>query len=89
MNIINSIDNTKYPSVELIKLSNKTTSLEQHLFFVEFHRYYAGVGLTCLVLIPVVLMAVGLLCGIFGHDKHASPTERGGISHMGGNCLMA
>ena len=56
---------------------------------VSLHRYYAGVGLTCLVLIPVVLMAVGLLCGIFGHDKHASPTERGGISNMGGNCLMA
>ena len=34
-------------------------------------------------------MAVGLLCGIFGHDKHAEPTERGAISNMGGNCLMA
>ncbi|KXJ23105.1 Prominin-1-A [Exaiptasia diaphana] len=34
-------------------------------------------------------MALGLMCGICGHDKHATPSKRGTVSNMGGNCLMA
>lgn len=59
------------------------------VFLVSIYRYYTGVGLISLVLLPVVMMALGLLCGIFGHDKRSSPSERGSISNIGGNCLMA
>ncbi|XP_046851503.1 prominin-1-like isoform X2 [Xenia sp. Carnegie-2017] len=62
---------------------------DDHVERYDEYRYYTGVGLISLVLLPVVMMALGLLCGIFGHDKGSSPSERGSISNIGGNCLMA
>ncbi|XP_028391109.1 prominin-1-like isoform X2 [Dendronephthya gigantea] len=62
---------------------------DDHIEPYDRYRWSAGVGLTCVLLLPVVLMALGLLCGIFGHDKDNEPTERGTISNMGGNFLMA
>ncbi|XP_048584540.1 prominin-1-A isoform X1 [Nematostella vectensis] len=53
------------------------------------YRWYAGVGAACLFLLIVVMMALGLMCGICGYDKEATPTTRGSVSNMGGNCLMA
>lgn len=53
------------------------------------YRWMAGVGLTCILLLVVVLMALGLMCGVCGHDKEASPTTRGTVSNMGGLSLMA
>ncbi|KAL9982738.1 hypothetical protein ACROYT_G004825 [Oculina patagonica] len=53
------------------------------------YRWMAGVGLTCILLLIVVLMALGLMCGVCGHDKEATPTTRGSVSNMGGLSLMA
>nr|XP_058961373.1 prominin-1-A-like [Pocillopora verrucosa] len=53
------------------------------------YRWMAGVGLTCILLLVVVLMALGLMCGVCGHDKEASPTTRGTVSNLGGLSLMA
>ena len=52
-------------------------------------RWIAGVALTCFLLLIVVLMALGLMCGVCGHDKEATPTVRGTVSNMGGLSLMA
>lgn len=53
------------------------------------YRWIAGVALTCFLLLIVVLMALGLMCGVCGHDKEATPTVRGTVSNMGGLSLMA
>lgn len=53
------------------------------------YRWMAGVGLTCILLLIVVLMALGLMCGVCGHDKNTLPTGRGSVSNMGGLSLMA
>ncbi|XP_067035177.1 prominin-1-A-like isoform X1 [Acropora muricata] len=55
----------------------------------DHYRWIAGVGLTCMLLLIVVLMALGLMCGICGHDKESVPTTRGSVSNMGGLSLMA
>ncbi|XP_074614092.1 prominin-1-A-like isoform X2 [Acropora palmata] len=55
----------------------------------DHYRWIAGVGLTCMLLLIVVLMALGLMCGICGHDKETAPTNRGTVSNMGGLSLMA
>ncbi|XP_015771533.1 PREDICTED: prominin-1-A-like [Acropora digitifera] len=55
----------------------------------DHYRWIAGVGLTCMLLLIVVLMALGLMCGICGHEKESVPTTRGSVSNMGGLSLMA
>ena len=59
------------------------------LITVFILSWIAGVGLTCMLLLIVVLMALGLMCGICGHDKESVPTTRGSVSNMGGLSLMA
>ncbi|XP_068742899.1 prominin-1-A-like isoform X2 [Montipora capricornis] len=56
---------------------------------IDRYRWIAGVGLTCMLLLIVVLMALGLMCGVCGYDKEATPTTRGTVSNMGGLSLMA
>lgn len=53
------------------------------------YRWIAGVVLTCMLLIIVVLMALGLMCGVCGYDAEATSTTRGRVSNMGGVSLMA
>ncbi|XP_006144946.1 prominin-1 isoform X2 [Tupaia chinensis] len=56
----------------------------------EYDSYWWLVGLaTCFLLtLTVVFYYLGLLCGVFGYDRHATPTSRGCVSNTGGVFLM-
>ncbi|KAM4810748.1 prominin-1 isoform X1 [Urocitellus parryii] len=41
-----------------------------------------------LLLLIVIFFYLGLLCGVYGYDKHATPTTRGFVSNTGGIFLM-
>ncbi|KAL4641783.1 prominin-1-A-like [Arapaima gigas] len=56
---------------------------------IDFYRWVFCIALCCTVVLILAFNSLGLLCGICGHDKHASPTTRGCISNTGGNLLMA
>lgn len=43
----------------------------------------------CMVVLVLAFNILGLLCGICGYDKQATPTTRGCLSNTGGNLLMA
>uniref|UniRef100_A0A8C9WJI1 Prominin 1a n=1 Tax=Scleropages formosus TaxID=113540 RepID=A0A8C9WJI1_SCLFO len=55
----------------------------------DFYRWVCCISLCCVVVLILAFNFLGLLCGICGHDKHASPTTRGCISNTGGNLIMA
>lgn len=63
--------------------------IETPVKLIDHYRWIAGVGLTCMLLLIVVLMALGLMCGVCGYDKEATPTTRGRVSNAGGLSLMA
>ncbi|KAF7707029.1 hypothetical protein HF521_018247 [Silurus meridionalis] len=56
---------------------------------MDFYRWISCITLCCMVALIVVFNFLGLLCGILGFDRHASPTSRGCVSNTGGNLLMA
>ena len=53
------------------------------------YRWIAGVILTCMVLVIVVLQTLGLIFGCLGHKGSALPSQRGCLSNCGGLMLMA
>ncbi|KAL5021210.1 hypothetical protein ScPMuIL_000365 [Solemya velum] len=53
------------------------------------YRWYGGVGLASIILLICLLQLLGLVFGVFGHERTAKPTERNFVSNCGGNCLMA
>ena len=59
--------------------------------FPNYFRWMGGVGLTCFVLLILVLQFVGLVLGCisccFGEEK--LPTERGGLGNCAAYLLMA
>uniref|UniRef100_A0AAY4A8A2 Prominin 1 b n=1 Tax=Denticeps clupeoides TaxID=299321 RepID=A0AAY4A8A2_9TELE len=56
---------------------------------MDFYRWIGCVVVCCMVVLILAFNFLGLLCGICGYDKHASPTNRGCLSNTGGNLLMA
>ncbi|XP_072520287.1 prominin-1-A isoform X3 [Salminus brasiliensis] len=56
---------------------------------VDFYRWICCIALCCMVVLILAFNFLGLLCGILGFDRHASPTTRGCVSNTGGNLLMA
>ncbi|TSV81516.1 Prominin-1-A [Bagarius yarrelli] len=56
---------------------------------MDFYRWIGCVTLCCMVALILAFNFLGLLCGILGFDRHASPTTRGCVSNTGGNLLMA
>ncbi|KAI5624862.1 prominin-1-A isoform X9, partial [Silurus asotus] len=56
---------------------------------MDFYRWISCITLCCMVALIVAFNFLGLLCGILGFDRHASPTSRGCVSNTGGNLLMA
>ncbi|XP_060782826.1 prominin-1-A isoform X4 [Neoarius graeffei] len=56
---------------------------------MDFYRWIGCITLCCMVALIVAFNFLGLLCGILGFDRHASPTTRGCVSNTGGNLLMA
>ncbi|XP_031413746.1 prominin-1-A [Clupea harengus] len=55
----------------------------------DFYRWVACITLCCMVVMVLAFNLLGMLCGILGFDRHATPTTRGCISNTGGNLLMA
>ncbi|XP_062864544.1 prominin 1 b [Trichomycterus rosablanca] len=55
----------------------------------DFYRWIGCVAMCCTVVLILAFNAFGLLCGICGHDRNATPTTRGFLSNTGGNLLMA
>uniref|UniRef100_A0AAY4A318 Prominin 1 b n=1 Tax=Denticeps clupeoides TaxID=299321 RepID=A0AAY4A318_9TELE len=67
--------------------SNPVTNFSN---IVPSHHLWIGcVVVCCMVVLILAFNFLGLLCGICGYDKHASPTNRGCLSNTGGNLLMA
>ncbi|KAK3535979.1 hypothetical protein QTP70_023719 [Hemibagrus guttatus] len=56
---------------------------------MDFYRWIGCITLCCMVALILAFNFLGLLCGILGFDRHASPTSRGCVSNTGGNLLMA
>ncbi|XP_076878473.1 prominin-1-A isoform X2 [Brachyhypopomus gauderio] len=56
---------------------------------MDFYRWIGCTTLCCMVALILAFNFLGLLCGILGYDRHASPTTRGCVSNTGGNLLMA
>ncbi|XP_039504780.1 prominin-1-A isoform X1 [Pimephales promelas] len=56
---------------------------------MDFYRWICCITLCCMVVLILAFNFLGLLCGILGFDRHASPTTRGCVSNTGGNLLMA
>ncbi|KAF4094160.1 hypothetical protein AMELA_G00010220 [Ameiurus melas] len=56
---------------------------------MDFYRWIGCITLCCMVALILAFNFLGLLCGILGFDRHASPTTRGWVSNTGGNLLMA
>ncbi|XP_058252501.1 prominin-1-A isoform X2 [Hemibagrus wyckioides] len=56
---------------------------------MDFYRWIGCITLCCMVALILAFNFLGLLCGILGFDRHASPTTRGCVSNTGGNLLMA
>ncbi|XP_076147882.1 prominin-1-A isoform X1 [Alosa pseudoharengus] len=55
----------------------------------DFYRWTVCITLCCMVVMVLAFNLLGMLCGILGFDRHATPTTRGCISNTGGNLLMA
>lgn len=73
-------------------LNNSNRYLNQELPKLEEYDSYWWLGglIVCFLLTLIVtFFFLGLLCGVFGYDKHATPTRRGCVSNTGGIFLMA
>uniref|UniRef100_A0A8C1UMP8 Prominin 1a n=1 Tax=Cyprinus carpio TaxID=7962 RepID=A0A8C1UMP8_CYPCA len=60
-----------------------------HADQMDFYRWICCITLCCMVVLILTFNFLGLLCGILGFDRHATPTTRGCVSNTGGNLLMA
>ncbi|RXN26860.1 prominin-1-A-like isoform X1 [Labeo rohita] len=56
---------------------------------MDFYRWICCITLCCMVVLILAFNFLGLLFGILGFDRHATPTTRGCVSNTGGNLLMA
>ncbi|XP_076992567.1 prominin-1 isoform X2 [Tamandua tetradactyla] len=54
----------------------------------ELYRWLGGLVVCCLLTLVVIFYYLGLLCGVCGYNKHATPTSRGCVSNTGGIFLM-
>uniref|UniRef100_A0A8C0QZH6 Prominin 1 n=1 Tax=Canis lupus dingo TaxID=286419 RepID=A0A8C0QZH6_CANLU len=54
----------------------------------DSYRWLGGLIVCCLLTLIVVFYYLGLMCGTFGYDRHATPTRRGCVSNTGGIFLM-
>ncbi|XP_019568587.2 prominin-1 isoform X2 [Rhinolophus sinicus] len=66
-------------------IHQKLPTLEEY----DSYRWLASLVVCCLLTLIMIFYYLGLLCGIFGYDRHATPTRRGCISNTGGIFLMA
>jgi prominin 1 len=53
------------------------------------YRSYALIAFYSILLVIAVLFLFGLILGVAGYNKEATPSQRGGCSHCGGVFMMA
>ncbi|EDL99946.1 prominin 1, isoform CRA_c [Rattus norvegicus] len=73
-------------------LNDSNRYIHESLPRVEEYDSYWWLGglIVCFLLTLIVtFFYLGLLCGVFGYDKRATPTRRGCVSNTGGIFLMA
>ncbi|XP_065071190.1 prominin-1-like isoform X2 [Rhopilema esculentum] len=91
--IVNSTDKI-YSAIDKI-LDDRATyekykkDYVQNSIDLDKFRYYGFAGLSAIIALIVVLLALGLTCGICGYNRQRTPTNRRAISHHGGNLIMA
>ncbi|XP_053434056.1 prominin-1 [Nycticebus coucang] len=74
-----------------VYINNTESYLHRSLHkWEEYDSYWwlGGLVLCSLLTLIVIFYYLGLLCGVCGFDRHATPTSRGCISHTGGVFLM-
>lgn len=54
----------------------------------DSYRWLSSLIICCFLTLVTTFYSLGVLCGIFGYDRNASPTRRGCISNTGGIFLM-
>lgn len=57
------------------------------LFFSSY-RYAFGIVICSISLVTILLVLIGVACGMIGFRKSVDPTERSGLSHCGGIFLL-
>ncbi|XP_063129620.1 prominin-1 isoform X12 [Rattus norvegicus] len=78
------------------KVKNMSQSIPVEEVLLQFshylndsNRWLGGLIVCFLLTLIVTFFYLGLLCGVFGYDKRATPTRRGCVSNTGGIFLMA
>ncbi|KAL0596557.1 Prominin-1 [Plecturocebus cupreus] len=72
-------------------LNNTESYIHRHLPTLEEYDSYwwlGGLVICSLLTLIVIFYYLGLLCGVCGYDRHATPTTRGCVSNTGGVFLM-
>ncbi|KAG8185818.1 hypothetical protein JTE90_002042 [Oedothorax gibbosus] len=54
----------------------------------EIYRYWIMFGIAAAILVPVIFLSLGLVCGCSGYEKERHPTKRSTSSNCGGLCLI-
>ncbi|GBL93228.1 hypothetical protein AVEN_42672-1 [Araneus ventricosus] len=54
----------------------------------EIYRYWVMFGIAAVLLVPVLFLTLGLVCGCSGYEKERHPTKRSSTSNCGGFCLI-
>lgn len=70
-------------------LKTRLTTKRYPITLFLFCRWLGGLIVCFLLTLIVTFFYLGLLCGVFGYDKRATPTRRGCVSNTGGIFLMA
>uniref|UniRef100_A0AAY4BHA2 Prominin-1-A-like n=1 Tax=Denticeps clupeoides TaxID=299321 RepID=A0AAY4BHA2_9TELE len=76
-------------TISISHAHSKIEDLYPEIDRYDFYRWVGCITLCCMVVMVLAFNYLGLLCGILGFDRHATPTTRGCISNTGGNLLMA
>ncbi|XP_012864323.1 PREDICTED: prominin-1 isoform X2 [Dipodomys ordii] len=100
--VLNSIGHNIDSVSQQIPIQSTLSSFEDYLNDTEYYFYYytsivekndsfwwlSSLIICFLLSLIVLFFYLGLLCGICGYDRHATPTTRGCVSNMGGIFLM-
>ncbi|XP_033069704.1 prominin-1 isoform X2 [Trachypithecus francoisi] len=74
-----------------VYVNNTESCIHRNLPTLEEYDSYwwlGGLVICSLLTLIVTFYYLGLLCGVCGYDRHATPTTRGCVSNMGGVFLM-
>nr|XP_042898377.1 prominin-1 isoform X1 [Parasteatoda tepidariorum]XP_042898381.1 prominin-1 isoform X2 [Parasteatoda tepidariorum] len=55
---------------------------------IEPYRWWVMFGIALVLLLPVLLLTLGLVCGCCGHEKERHPTKRSSASNCAGYCFI-